>query len=55
LDEQHQVHYRPVQLGRDYGQEIEVTQGLKVGDTVIVHPGDDLAEGTVVEPVPMSK
>ena len=26
--------------------------GLKAGETVVVHPGDDLPEGTVVEPVP---
>lgn len=46
------VRYRSVQLGRDYGAEVEVTVGLNPGETVIVHPGDDLPEGTVVEPVP---
>ena len=56
LDEQHRVHYRTVQLGRDFGAEIEVIAGLKDGETVAVHPGDALPEGTVVEPVqPKSK
>ena len=55
LDDQHRVHYRTVQLGRDFGAEIEVIAGLKAGETVVVHPGDDLPEGTVVEPVPLSK
>jgi multidrug efflux pump subunit AcrA (membrane-fusion protein) len=52
LDGNHAVHYRTVQLGRDYGATVEVTSGLNPGDTVAVHPGDDLPEGTVVEPVP---
>ena len=53
LDEQHRVHYRDVQLGRDYGAEIQVLSGLKEGEQVVVHPGDDLPEGTVVEAVPL--
>ena len=52
LDGNHAVHYRKVQLGRDYGATVEVTAGLNPGETVAVHPGDDLPEGTVVEPVP---
>src|SRR5207253_4851599 len=42
LDAQHRVQYRTVQLGRDFGAEIQVTAGLKSGETVVVHPGDDL-------------
>jgi hypothetical protein len=55
LDAQHAAHYRDVQLGRDFGDEIEVLTGLDASDTVVVHPGDDIPEGTVVEPVPLSK
>jgi RND family efflux transporter MFP subunit len=51
LDAQNAVHYRDVDLGRDFGNEIEVLTGLQAGDKVVVHPGDDIAEGTVVEPV----
>ena len=54
LDEQSRVHYRTVQLGRDFGAEIEVIGGLNEGETVAVHPGDALPQGTVVEPVPAS-
>jgi RND family efflux transporter MFP subunit len=54
LDARHAVHYRDVQLGRDFGDEIEVLTGLSAGETVVVHPGDDIPEGTVVEPVPLS-
>ncbi len=45
------VQYREVQLGRDHGTEVEVTTGLAGGETVIVHPGDALAEGQEVKPV----
>ena len=41
-----------MQLGRDYGATVEVTAGLNPGETVAVHPGDDLPDGTVVEPRP---
>ncbi|MFL5342941.1 MAG: efflux RND transporter periplasmic adaptor subunit [Gemmataceae bacterium] len=55
LGDQHRVHYRSVELGRDFGAEIQVVTGLKAGETIVVHPGDDIAEGTVVDPVPLSK
>jgi RND family efflux transporter MFP subunit len=55
LDDQNRVHYRTVDLGRDFGAEIQVLSGLKPGETIVVHPGDDLPEGTVVEPVPPTK
>ena len=51
LDDQKRVHYRVLQLGRDYGAEVEVLAGLTAGETVVVHPGDDIPEGTAVEPV----
>ena len=53
LDAQQKVHYRKVQLGRDFGTEIAVIDGLTEGDRVVVHPGDDLPEGTRVQPVAM--
>jgi RND family efflux transporter MFP subunit len=53
LDGQHRVHYRDIELGRDFGAEIQVLTGLKEGEQVVVHPGDDLPEGTIVEPVPL--
>jgi RND family efflux transporter MFP subunit len=55
LDENNAVRYRKVQLGRDYGTEVEVLAGLEGGETVIVHPGDALAEGQVIEPAPDTK
>ena len=45
LDDRHRVNYRDVQLGRDYGAEIQVLSGLEEGEQVVVHPGDDLPGG----------
>ncbi len=50
LDQQ-RVSYRNVQLGRDYGAEIEIVAGINPGEMVVVHPGDDLPEGAEVTPV----
>jgi multidrug efflux pump subunit AcrA (membrane-fusion protein) len=50
VDEQDQVRYRDVKLGRDFGEEVEVLSGLKAGQRVIVYPGDDLPEGTTIKP-----
>ena len=55
LDGQTRVQYRTIQLGRDFGAEIEVVDGLKAGETVVIHPGDDIPEGTAVEPVSLTK
>jgi RND family efflux transporter MFP subunit len=51
LDAQNRVHYRTVELGRDFGMETEVLAGIDRGETVVVNPSDDLSEGTLVEPV----
>ena len=55
LDANKTVHYRTVQLGRDYGAEVEVVTGLEGGETVIVRPGDALPEGQKVELAPAAK
>jgi RND family efflux transporter MFP subunit len=44
------VTYRSIDLGRDYGAEVEVIDGLKAGETVVLHPGDDVPDGTPVDP-----
>ncbi len=49
LDGNHKVHDRKVQTGRDLGLEVEILSGLEGGETVVVHPGDALAEGLQVE------
>jgi RND family efflux transporter MFP subunit len=42
------VRFQIVQLGRDYGTTVEVVDGLKESDQLLVAPPDDLQEGGVV-------
>lgn len=42
------VDLKKVSLGRDYGTEVEVTEGLNTSDRVIDSPPDSLAAGDVV-------
>jgi multidrug efflux pump subunit AcrA (membrane-fusion protein) len=44
------IHFQLVQVGRDYGSEIEITGGLQGGETVVINPSDDVREGAEVKP-----
>ena len=45
------VKYQRVEVGRDYGLEIEITSGLNGGETLVVNPSDDVREGAAVRTV----
>ena len=45
------VHLQKVQLGRDYGDRLEVLSGLQPGDRIIANPGDSAREGVKINPV----
>jgi membrane fusion protein (multidrug efflux system) len=54
------VELRQVQVGRDFGQTIEILSGVTPADRVIVNPPDSLANGMVVRvaqppPTPAAK
>jgi RND family efflux transporter MFP subunit len=48
VDAQGRVHLRTVQLGRNYGETVEVLDGLGATDRLVLNPSDSLAEGDVV-------
>lgn len=48
----HRVHLQTIAAGRDYGDRIEVMNGLSEGDVIVSNPGDIMHEGTEVDPVP---
>lgn len=50
----HTVHLQKIEVGRDYGDHIEVAGGLSEGQTIIANPGDVVREGLQVEPVPVA-
>lgn len=42
------VHLKPVVIGRDYGNEVEILGGLDAGENIILNPSDSLEEGQTV-------
>jgi hypothetical protein len=40
-----QVNLKPISIGRDYGTEFEVLDGVNAADDVIVNPPDSLQQG----------
>jgi len=51
LRQDHTVHLQKVDVGRDYGDRIEIIRGLREGDIIIPNPGDIAREGVEVNPV----
>ena len=51
VDDQGTVHFTRIQLGRDFGSELEVLQGLEEGQLLVVNPSDEVREGAKVKPV----
>lgn len=45
------IHFQPITVGRDFGQTIEVTQGLRAGQQIASTPSDSLHEGLKVKAV----
>jgi multidrug efflux pump subunit AcrA (membrane-fusion protein) len=44
------IHFKAIQLGRDYGDQTEVVSGLQAGDVVVQNVSDDIAENAEIEP-----
>ena len=46
------VHYQKIELGRDYGDRVEVVGGLDGDAKLVVNPTDDIREGVEVRILP---
>ena len=58
LDENGMIRIRPVKVGRNFGEKVEVLDGLTTSDQLVLNPSDSLAEGdkvVVVPPAPAAK
>ncbi len=51
----HTVHLQKIEVGRDYGDHLDVVGGLSEGQTIIANPGDVVREGLQVQPVPIAR
>jgi hypothetical protein len=47
------VHFQSVDIGRDFGDEVEIRTGLQGNEVVVVSPSDDLRENDPVKTDPM--
>jgi multidrug efflux pump subunit AcrA (membrane-fusion protein) len=52
VDSDHIVHLQKIEVGRDYGDRIEVLKGLNEGATIIANPSDVARDGQKVDIVP---
>jgi RND family efflux transporter MFP subunit len=48
VDANHKTHLKPLTIGRDYGNTLEVLQGLDAMDWIVLNPADALEEGQEV-------
>jgi RND family efflux transporter MFP subunit len=48
VDADHKIHLQQLAIGRDYGTALEVLQGLKPDDWIVLNPPDSLDEGMQV-------
>jgi RND family efflux transporter MFP subunit len=49
VDQNNVVELKKIKIGRDLGNQLEVTQGVNIDDRVIVNPSDSLAAGQKVK------
>jgi multidrug efflux pump subunit AcrA (membrane-fusion protein) len=45
------VHLQKVEIGRDYGDRVEIVQGVSEGTTILAAPADTAQEGAKIIPV----
>jgi len=55
VDAQGRVHLRPIKVGRNYGERVEVIDGIAGADRLILNPPDSLAEGDQVAIAPAAQ
>ncbi|HEY3783064.1 MAG TPA: efflux RND transporter periplasmic adaptor subunit [Fimbriimonadaceae bacterium] len=51
IDQNNKVHWTKVQVGRDFGTDIEILSGITADDRVVDNPSDLLVDDEVVKPV----
>ena len=52
VDAAGRVHLRPINIGRNYGETVEVLDGIAGTDQLVLNPSDSLAEGDQVAIAP---
>jgi RND family efflux transporter MFP subunit len=48
VDDQQHVHLQPVTMGRDFGTNVEIVDGLQDNDRIVINPPDSMYENQQV-------
>ena len=51
IDATSRVHWQKVKLGRDFGAQVEISEGLAEGARLVATPSDAMVEGQPVAPI----
>ncbi len=43
------IHLIPIQIGRNWGEALEIVSGLKLGDLIVLQPTENMVDGTMVK------
>jgi membrane fusion protein, multidrug efflux system len=49
VDNSGKVHLKAINIGRDYGRDVEVLSGIEASDRIVLNPSDSLEDGQQVE------
>lgn len=49
LSNDNKIHWQSIEVGRDFGKDMEVTKGLQENQRIVLNPTDDLKEGLQVQ------
>ena len=52
---ENRIHWQSIHVGRDFGTQLEVLDGLAENTKVVINPNDDLVEGIQVQVQPVEK
>ena len=55
VDAQGRISLKPVKIGRNYGENVEVLEGVALEDRLVLNPSDSINEGDVVAIAPPVK
>ena len=49
VDRERKIHQQKVDVGRDLGTEVEISNGLSGDESVVTNPGERMADGALVQ------
>jgi RND family efflux transporter MFP subunit len=55
VDADGRIKLKPIRVGRNYGQTVEVLEGVSATDQLVLNPSDSLGDGDAVTVVPAAK